>query len=110
MAIGKKPDRSRLLPPPTPADEEAAAAFILGADHGPAETPIPQPPAATPASTEPEKPAKITAKVNKEPVQIRFDPDTLAEIDRRAGRLGVSRAGWVRMIVARHLDRSLEDE
>ena len=80
MAIAKRPiqHRSDLNSPPT---EAAAERFIQGA------TPL----------------TRTTKKQNKEPVLVRFDPEQLAEIDRRAAGLGLSRSAWVRMMVTQVL-------
>jgi hypothetical protein len=39
----------------------------------------------------------------KEPVIIRFDADMLAQVDRAAAKLGLSRAAWVRMKIIESL-------
>lgn len=44
------------------------------------------------------------AKKNKEAVVLRFEGDQLALVDQRAEALGLSRAAWVRMVVAQALD------
>ncbi len=65
--------------------EQAAAAFIGGALPTPA-------------------PVAVAAKkAKKEPVLLRFDDETLRKIDLDARRLGLSRAAWVRMVVAERL-------
>ncbi len=42
-------------------------------------------------------------KKNKEPVIIRFEDEHLVAINARADALGLSRAAWVRMVVAKAL-------
>ncbi len=64
--------------------EKAVAAFIEGAG--------------SPA------PVLAAKKTKKEPVLLRFDDETLRKIDAAAKRLGLSRAAWVRMVVAERLD------
>ncbi|CAA7617112.1 Histone H1 [Candidatus Terasakiella magnetica] len=78
--------------------------------------------AGTPAGAEAEKPAKVKekkekekekekerkkakkkAKKSKEAVIIRFDDEQLPQIDARAEAIGLSRAAWVRMVVAQAL-------
>jgi hypothetical protein len=49
---------------------------------------------------------KKKAKKNKEAVLIRFENDQLSQIDGRADSLGLSRAAWVRMVVAQALSES----
>ncbi|TSD83646.1 hypothetical protein FFK22_036770 [Mycobacterium sp. KBS0706] len=80
MAITKRPvqHRSDIASPPT---EAAAERFIQGA-----------------APSAPE-----AKRQNMEPVIVRFDPDQLAEIDRRAAGLGLSRSAWLRMMVTQVL-------
>lgn len=43
------------------------------------------------------------AKKNKEAVMLRFEEEQLSAIDARADALGLSRAAWVRMVVAKVL-------
>lgn len=81
MAIAKRPQQHRSDIASTPV-EEAAERFIQG---GPS-------------------PAKDAKRQNKEPVIVRFDPNQLAIIDRKAAALGLSRAAWVRMAIARILE------
>jgi hypothetical protein len=45
-------------------------------------------------------------KKNKEAVLIRFDDDQLPQIDARAEAIGLSRAAWVRMVVAQALAKA----
>lgn len=49
------------------------------------------------------KKKKDKKKKNKEAVMIRFEREQLGLIDARADALGLSRAAWVRMIVAQAL-------
>ncbi len=46
---------------------------------------------------------KKKGKKNKEAAIIRFEDEQLAQIDERAAALGLSRAAWVRMVVAQAL-------
>lgn len=50
----------------------------------------------------PEKAEKAKRK-DKEAVLIRFEDDQLAEMDKRAAALGLSRAAWLRMVVSKAL-------
>ncbi|MGE5504874.1 MAG: hypothetical protein ACM31L_10660 [Actinomycetota bacterium] len=50
-----------------------------------------------------DKKAKKAKKKNKEAVLLRFEGEQLAVIDQRAESLGLSRAAWVRMVVAQVL-------
>ena len=50
-----------------------------------------------------DKKKKDKKKKNKEAVMIRFEKDQLGLIDARADALGLSRAAWVRMVVAQVL-------
>jgi len=81
MAIAAKPKRDQKDIKSSDA-EKIAAAFIDGAAP----------------SREPE-----VKKNKKEPVLLRFDDQTLRQIDQDAKRLGLSRAAWVRMVVAERL-------
>ncbi len=49
------------------------------------------------------KKAKKKEKKNKEAVIIRFDDEQIPQVDARAEALGLSRAAWVRMVVAQAL-------
>lgn len=49
---------------------------------------------------------KRAKKAKKEAVLIRFDETQLGLIDDRAERMGLSRAAWVRMAVARLLEQA----
>jgi hypothetical protein len=66
--------------------EKAVAAFIEG------------------AAIAPVLPDVAAKKQKKEPVLLRFDDHTLRKIDQEAKRLGLSRAAWVRMVVAERLE------
>jgi len=52
------------------------------------------------------KKAKKKDKKNKEAVIIRFDDDQIPQVDARAEALGLSRAAWVRMVVAQALAKA----
>lgn len=52
------------------------------------------------------KKAKKKDKKNKEAVIIRFDDAQLPQIDASAEALGLSRAAWVRMVVAQALTKA----
>ena len=81
MAIAKRPKQHRSDTASTQT-EEAAERFIQG---GPS-------------------PTQEAKRQKKEPVIVRFDPGQLAIIDRKAAALGLSRAAWVRMAIARILE------
>ena len=108
--------------------EKAADAFIQAADHAPPVTkprrvkpPAEKVAAALPAEEAVSKgkpKAKDKAKAkgkdkkkkknkNKEAVIIRFENDQLKQIDSASEALGLSRAAWVRMIVAKALPVNL---
>lgn len=80
MALAKRPVQSRNDIGSKPMDD-AAERFIQGAA---ASAPKPK-------------------RQNKEAVIMRFDPNQLAVIDQKAAALGLSRAAWVRMVVAQAL-------
>lgn len=95
MAIAKRPNRN--LSDITPITDDAAAeAFILAAEKPalPQEVPAPAATAVT-----------ATAKRKKIPVLLRIEQDAIDAVDRQADRLGLSRAGWIRMVIARELER-----
>ena len=91
MAIAKKPNRNPAAPAATV--EDAAEAFIQGGGAAPV-APVSQPVS---------RPAPVK-RAKKEPVLLRFDDTTLAQIDAAAAALGLSRAAWVRMVVAEKLN------
>lgn len=62
-------------------------------------------PAKAPAAKAKSKKAKKHGKRKKEPVLLRFEDEQLGQIDDRASALGLSRAAWVRMVVAQALAR-----
>ena len=64
--------------------------FIQGAEHSQADPT---------AYTEP----KPSERKRKEPVIIRFDEQTLEQVDRAAAKRGLSRAALVRMLVIENL-------
>jgi Ribbon-helix-helix protein, copG family len=83
MAIAKKPKRGLAeITQPDPM------AFIQGAEHREEPSPL-----------ESEK----TRPPRKEPVIIRFDDETLKQIDQAARKRGLSRAALVRMLVIENL-------
>ena len=82
MAIAKKPKLGLTeIAAPDPM------AFIQGADHR------------EPSPLQSEK----TRPPRKEPVIIRFDDETLKQIDQAARKRGLSRAALVRMLVIENL-------
>lgn len=59
-------------------------------------------------SSKKSKKDKKKPKKNKEAVTIRFDDEQLPQIDSRAAVIGLSRAAWVRMVVAQALAAKAE--
>lgn len=102
-----------------PAAETAAAAPVPAVESAPApqlppESPVPEISVAAIPVTEPveaekgghkkkKKKEKKEKKAKKEAVLIRFEDAQLAKIDAQAESLGLSRAAWVRMVVAKAL-------
>lgn len=83
MAIAKKPIRDL-----TDVVKPDPMVFIRGAAHSQTET-----------VTDP----KPSERKRKEPVIIRFDEQTLEQVDRAAAKRGLSRAALVRMLVIENL-------
>jgi len=85
MGIAKKPKRNLSgIVTPDPM------VFIQGAEHSQTE----------PIAHADSKPAE---RKRKEPVIIRFDEQTLEQVDRAAAKRGLSRAALVRMLVIENL-------
>ena len=114
MTITKKPTRKVANNPTTvepplseiPIVEPVAEAFIQAAEHiETSAVPVPDEPAtkAKKKGKDKGKATKKKDKKNKEAVIIRFDDDHLRQIDASAEALGLSRAAWVRMVVAKAL-------
>lgn len=114
-AKGAKPKAAANKPVSGPKAKRAAAQPVE-------ETPAPAITEAAPQPVEPEavepqpvetegesrakkekKKGKKKHKKSKEAVIIRFDDTQLPQIDARAEALGLSRAAWVRMVVAKAL-------
>ncbi len=91
MAIVAKPKKRQSDIETSPV-EKAVAAFIEGA---------------LPAVSVVKERAERKGK--KEPVLLRFDDEALRKIDQEAKRLGLSRAAWVRMVVAERLEQAISD-
>ena len=85
MAIAKKPNRNL-----ADAAKPDPMAFIQRAEHS----------HTNPAAEPDPEPAK---RKRKEPVIIRFDEQTLEQVDRAAAKRGLSRAALVRMLVIENL-------
>lgn len=81
---------SKILPKPVPRGDAAALdALIAGAPGGkPAAAPV----AALPA-----------AGVRKKPISLTIDANILAQLDRKAGALGLSRAAAFALAVSRFI-------
>jgi predicted DNA binding CopG/RHH family protein len=85
MAIVKRPKQHL-----TDVTKSDPMAFIQEADHRQMESVV-----------EPEH--KPVRPKRKEPVIIRFDSDTLEQVDQAAAKRGLSRAALVRMLVIENL-------
>ncbi len=86
MAITKKPksNQSAIVPQ---ADEQAAEAFISGANRK-------------------EAPEEIrNKKTPLVPFMVRFEGDVLKRVDEAAKRRGISRSAWIQFTVSRALDQ-----
>ena len=89
--------------------KKVAAPEAVVAEPVAAPEPIPADPVPAPADKpkgkkkDKDKKHKKAKKAKKEAVIIRFDDEQLPLIDARADALGLSRAAWVRMVVARAL-------
>jgi len=129
MTITRRPPRpvAPTAAPLAPRRRKTPESFIEDAHHQPvpAEAPVPAAPALVPEPAAGEaKPAKKKGKSkdekkskgkhkaekaekakrkDKEAVLIRFEDDQLAEMDKRAAALGLSRAAWLRMVVSKAL-------
>ncbi|MDQ5853385.1 MAG: ribbon-helix-helix domain-containing protein [Chloroflexota bacterium] len=79
MAITKRPQSAGK----TPQDDQAAEAFIQGA----------------------EKRVVAPKRKRKERVMIQIDEDALGRIDTAAERRGVSRSAWINFVILRALDQ-----
>jgi len=118
MTITRRPPRSATPKTAKPAAKKSAESFIEDAHHKPEATPAPAPAPAA-AAPEPEASEKKGKKhkkdkdkgknkehkkrKDKEAVLIRFEDDQLTMMDARAAALGLSRAAWLRMVVAKAL-------
>jgi len=118
MTITRRPRRPASTPAPTATPKavrrkKTAESFIEDAHH----TAPPPAPAAEPEEEAKAKKTKDKGKTkekskgkekhkkrkDKEAVLIRFEDDQLGLMDERAAALGLSRAAWVRMVVAKAL-------
>jgi hypothetical protein len=113
MTITRRPPRP-IKPVARPL--KSAESFIENASH-----PLPEPAPVAPAAKPDKKKAKDKGKnrgkdrelersertgkkrKDKEAVLIRFDDEQLTLMDARAAALGLSRAAWLRMLVAKAL-------
>ncbi len=100
--------------PPKAAKKPKRAVVKKAADETVAQA-APTPELAPPSPTKEKKPKEKTKEKDKakkkkhkkkEAVIIRFEDAQLAEIDSSAEALSLSRAAWVRMVVARALAKS----
>lgn len=96
----RKTVRKKVAAPEAVAAEPVAAPESIPADPVPAAADKPK---GKKKDKEKDKKHKKAKKAKKEAVIIRFDDEQLPLIDARADALGLSRAAWVRMVVARAL-------
>lgn len=82
MPIAKRPQVARNM---QPNQEEAAEAFISGAEKKPTNENQPK-------------------RKRKERVMIQFDDKVLSKVDIAAERRGISRSAWIQYVVSRALD------
>ncbi len=85
MAIARKPNSNRVIPPDR-KQEQAANAFIHGAGQ-----PV-------------EASAAPAAEARKTPIMLRFNGDLLRRVDIAAKRRGISRSAWIAFKVSEALD------
>jgi predicted DNA binding CopG/RHH family protein len=117
MTITRRPPRPTAAAAAEPAKpavrrKKTAEAFIDDAHH-PAPPPAPEPEEPVKSAKKGKDKAKTKEKSkgkekhkkrkDKEAVLIRFEDDQLELVDQRAAALGLSRAAWVRMVVAKAL-------
>jgi predicted DNA binding CopG/RHH family protein len=110
MTITRRPPRATKPKTAVPAADKDAETFIEDAPHP---TPVPEADSAKASKKkekhkEKEKGKKGKAKEHgkkkdKEAVLIRFEDEQLTLMDAAASALGLSRAAWVRMVVAKAL-------